>query len=83
MERERERESIEGGKRAHRQIFVIRVQSANSNWGEPERAPHKRYIHARILYMYRLYHEVEVSTRFIHRGPQARGCINHVGTDTE
>ena len=27
---ERERESIEGGKRAHRQILVIRVQSANS-----------------------------------------------------
>ena len=32
---------------------------------------------------YRLYHEVEVSARFIHRGPQARGCINHVETDTE
>ena len=33
--------------------------------------------------MYRLYHEVEVSTWFIHRGPEARGCVNHVGTDTE
>ena len=27
---------------------------------------------------YRLYHEVEVSTWFTHRG-----CVNHVGTDTE
>ena len=33
--------------------------------------------------MYRLYHEVEVSTRFTHRGPEARGCVNHVETDTE
>ena len=32
---------------------------------------------------YRLYHEVEVSTRFTHRGPEARGCVNHVETDTE
>ena len=32
---------------------------------------------------YRLYHEVEVSTRFTHRGPQARGCVNRVETDTE
>ena len=34
-------------------------------------------------FMYRLYHEVEVSTWFTHRGPEARGCVNHVGTDTE
>jgi hypothetical protein len=30
---------------------------------------------------YRLYHEVEVSTRFTHRGPQARGCVNRVETE--
>ena len=32
---------------------------------------------------YRLYHEVEVSTRFTHRGPKARGCVTHVETDTK
>ena len=36
-----------------------------------------------LPYMYRLYHEVEVSTRFTHRGPEARGCVNRVETDTE
>ena len=30
-----------------------------------------------------VYHEVEVSTRFTLRGPQARGCVNRVGSDTE
>ena len=33
--------------------------------------------------MYRLYHEVEVSTWFTHQGQQARGCVNRVETDTE
>ena len=32
---------------------------------------------------YRIYHNVEVSTGFAHRGPQARGCVNRVETDTE
>ena len=32
---------------------------------------------------YRLYHEVEVSTWFTHQGPEARGCVNRIGTDTE
>ena len=43
-----------------------------------------------MAYKYRLYHEVEVSTRFTHRGPQVRGCVNcgprcvnHVETNTE
>ena len=31
--------------------------------------------------MYRLHHEVEVSTEFTHRGPEARGCINRVETE--
>ena len=31
----------------------------------------------------RLYHEVEVSTWFTHWGPEARGCVNHVETDTK
>ena len=30
---------------------------------------------------YRLHHEVQVSTRFTHRGPEARGCVNHVETE--
>ena len=34
-------------------------------------------------YMYRLYHEAEVSTGFIHRGPKAPRCVNRVETDTE
>ena len=34
-------------------------------------------------YEYRLYHEVEVSSRFTHWGPEARGCVNHEETDTE
>ena len=33
------------------------------------------------IYMYRLYHEVEVSTGFTHRGPEARGCVNGVETE--
>ena len=33
--------------------------------------------------MYRLYHKVEVSTRFTHRGPQAQGCVNCIETNTE
>ena len=32
--------------------------------------------------MYRLYHKVEVSMGFTHWGPQARGSVNHVETDT-
>ena len=31
--------------------------------------------------MYRLHHEVEVSTGFTHRGPEARGCVNPVETE--
>ena len=31
--------------------------------------------------MYRLHHEVEVSTGFTHRGPEARGCVNRVETE--
>ena len=31
--------------------------------------------------MYRLHHEVEVSTWFTHQGPQARGYVNHVETE--
>ena len=31
--------------------------------------------------LYRLHHEVQVSTGFTHRGPQARGCINPVETE--
>ena len=47
------------------------------------------------MFMYRLYHEVEVSTGFTHRGPEvevstgfthrgpeARGCVNRVETST-
>ena len=34
-----------------------------------------------IAYMYRLHHEVKVSTGFTHRGPEARGCINRVETE--
>ena len=30
---------------------------------------------------YRLHHEVEVSTGFTHRGPEARGCVNRVETE--
>ena len=26
--------------------------------------------------MYGLHHEVQVSLRFIHRGPEAQGCVN-------
>ena len=36
-----------------------------------------------VAVMYRLYHEVEVSMGFTHRGPKARGCVNHIETDTE
>ena len=32
---------------------------------------------------YRLYHEVEVSLRFTHRGPEAQGCVNRKETNTE
>ena len=32
-------------------------------------------------YKYRLHHEVEVSTGFTHRGPEARGCVNRVETE--
>ena len=35
-----------------------------------------------IMYKYRLHHEVEVSTGFIHRGPEARGCENPVETES-
>ena len=38
------------------------------------------YIHL-VFIMYRLYHEVEVSTRFTHRGLKARGCVNRVETE--
>ena len=31
--------------------------------------------------MYRLHHEVEVSTEFTHLGPEARGCVNPVETE--
>ena len=31
--------------------------------------------------VYNLY--VEISTGFTHQGPQARGCVNHVETNTE
>ena len=31
--------------------------------------------------MYRLHHEVQVSTRFTHRGPETRGCVNRVETE--
>ena len=31
--------------------------------------------------MYRLYHVVEVSMGFIHRGPEGRGCVNRVETE--
>ena len=31
--------------------------------------------------MYRLHHEVQVSTGFTHRGSEARGCVNHVETE--
>ena len=37
----------------------------------------------KALNLYRLYHEVEISTWFTHWGPEARGCVNHVETDTE
>ena len=30
--------------------------------------------------MYRLHHEVEVSTGFTHRGLEARGCVNRIET---
>ena len=30
---------------------------------------------------YRLHHEVEVSMGFTHRGPEARGCVNHIETE--
>ena len=30
---------------------------------------------------YRLHHEVEVSTGFTHRGPEAQGCVNLVETE--
>ena len=33
------------------------------------------------LCMYRLHHKVEVSSRFTHRGPQARGCVNREETE--
>ena len=32
--------------------------------------------------MYRLYHEVELSTGFIHRGLKAPRCVNRVEADT-
>ena len=32
-------------------------------------------------YMYRLHHEVEVSTGFTYRGPEARDCVNRVETE--
>ena len=31
--------------------------------------------------MYRLHHEVQVSSRFTHRGPQAWGCVNREETE--
>ena len=34
-----------------------------------------------LVSMYRLHHEVEVSTGFTHRGPEARGCVNRVETE--
>ncbi len=37
----------------------------------------------KVINKCRLYHEVEVSTRFTHRGPKPRGCANRVETDTE
>ena len=33
-----------------------------------------------LVYMYRLHHEVEVSTGFAHRGLEAQGCVNRVET---
>ena len=36
-----------------------------------------------LVQKYRLHHEVEVSMLFTHRGPKARGCVNHIETDTE
>ena len=34
-----------------------------------------------VVSTYRLHHEVEVSTGFTHRGPEARGCVNRVETE--
>ena len=30
---------------------------------------------------YKLHHEVQVSSRFTYRGPQAQGCVNHEETE--
>ena len=49
--------------------------------------PSPRYARPSVTYlgvdMYRLSHEVEVSTWLTHRGPEAQGCVTHIGTDTE
>ena len=34
------------------QVSLLEVCHAPASWGEPERAPHRREVHARFLYIY-------------------------------
>ena len=49
-------------------MSTTRYPRLNNNWGEPERAPHKRYSHARILYyilLYIIYYGTSVTRNYI------------------
>ena len=45
--------------------------------------PQFHYLLSAYLFYYWLYHEVEVSSWFIHQGPLAQGCVNCAEINTE
>ena len=55
------------------QVTLATVRTDNYNWSEPERAPHKRYMCARSVYIYLWYNRhPQYRSIYIVQGPHAK-----------